>query len=117
MPNIVLCYPIQERQLEWIRRALPAEWQIINAGQDGIAEAILEADVFCGHAKVPVPWKTVVKNGRLKWIQSSAAGLDHCLTPEVVHSSISLPAICMANRLESSDLEETAEESRNCSRL
>lgn len=88
MPNIVLCYPIQERQLEWIRRALPAEWQIINAGQDGIAEAILEADVFCGHAKVPVPWKTVVKNGRLKWIQSSAAGLDHCLTPEVVHSSI-----------------------------
>ena len=88
MPNIVLCYPIQERQLEWIRRALPAEWQIINAGQDGIAEAILEADVFCGHAKVPVPWKTVVKNGRLKWIQSSAAGLDHCLTPEVVDSSI-----------------------------
>ena len=26
----------------------------------------------------------VVRRGRLKWIQSSAAGLDHCLTPETI---------------------------------
>jgi D-3-phosphoglycerate dehydrogenase len=29
-----------------------------------------------------------VRRGRLRWIQSSAAGLDHCLTPEVVASNI-----------------------------
>lgn len=88
MPTIVLCYPIEEYQLAWIQNAVPADWKVINAGQDGIAEAILEADIFCGHAKVPVPWDRVTKQGRLKWIQSSAAGLDHCLTPEVIDSEI-----------------------------
>jgi phosphoglycerate dehydrogenase-like enzyme len=37
---------------------------------------------------VPVPWPDVVRGGRLKWIQSSAAGLDHCLVPEVIASDI-----------------------------
>jgi phosphoglycerate dehydrogenase-like enzyme len=30
----------------------------------------------------------VVRQGRLKWIQSSAAGMDHCLVPSVVGSDI-----------------------------
>jgi D-3-phosphoglycerate dehydrogenase len=60
----------------------------VDAGQEGIARDILKADVFCGHAKVPVPWGEVVDQGRLRWIQSSAAGLDHCLTPEVKRSDI-----------------------------
>ena len=60
----------------------------MNAGQEGIAKAILDADIFCGHAKVPVPWSEVVQQGRLKWIQSSAAGMDHCLKPEVIASDI-----------------------------
>ena len=47
-----------------------------------------EADVFCGHAKVPVDWDAAVRRGRLRWIQSSAAGLDHCLLPSVVESEI-----------------------------
>jgi len=46
------------------------------------------ADIFCGHAKVPVPWDEVVRGGRLRWIQSSAAGLDHCLVPSVIASDI-----------------------------
>lgn len=37
---------------------------------------------------MPVPWDEVVRRGRLTWIQSSAAGLDHCLVPSVVGSSI-----------------------------
>lgn len=85
--RIALCYPLENKHLEQIRRAAPGA-EIINAGQEGIAEAILEADIFCGHAKVPMPWARVVQNGRLKWIQSSAAGLDHCLTPEVIASDI-----------------------------
>ena len=85
--RIVLCYPIEPRHLEQIRVAAPGH-EVIDAGQERIADELLEADIFCGHAKVPVPWPQVVSRGRLKWIQSSAAGLDHCLTPEVIASDI-----------------------------
>jgi D-3-phosphoglycerate dehydrogenase len=37
---------------------------------------------------VPIPWDDVVRQGRLQWIQSSAAGMDHCLVPAVVASDI-----------------------------
>jgi phosphoglycerate dehydrogenase-like enzyme len=85
--RIAICYPLEQRHLKQIEAAAPGH-EIVNAGQEGIAEAILEADIFCGHAKVPMPWAEVVRKGRLKWIQSSAAGLDHCLTPEVIASPI-----------------------------
>jgi phosphoglycerate dehydrogenase-like enzyme len=85
--RIVLCYPIEQRHLEQIRAAAPGH-EVINAGQERIAMELLNADIFCGHAKVPVPWPEVVSRGKLKWIQSSAAGLDHCLTPEVIASEI-----------------------------
>jgi D-3-phosphoglycerate dehydrogenase len=62
---------------------------IIAASQQEIPDAVREADVFCGHAKErPVDWDDVVACGRLRWIQSSAAGLDHCLVPAVVQSSV-----------------------------
>ena len=85
--RIVLCYPIEPRHLEQIRAAAPGH-EVIDAGQERIAQQLLTADIFCGHAKVPVPWPDVVRRARLKWIQSSAAGLDHCLTPEVIASEI-----------------------------
>jgi D-3-phosphoglycerate dehydrogenase len=85
--RIVLCYPIEPKHLEQIRAAAPGH-EIVDAGQERIAAELPSADIFCGHAKVPVPWPAVVKQGRLKWIQSSAAGLDHCLTPEVIDSDI-----------------------------
>lgn len=86
--NIVLCYPVEPRHVQAIQRAAP-DASIISATQQNIPEEILEADIFCGHAKErPVPWEQVVRRGRLKWIQSSAAGLDHCLTSHVVDSSI-----------------------------
>jgi phosphoglycerate dehydrogenase-like enzyme len=85
--RIVLCYPIEPRHYEQICAAAPGH-EVVDAGQDRIAAEILEADVFCGHAKVPMPWADVVRRGRLKWIQSSAAGLDHCLTPETIASTI-----------------------------
>jgi D-3-phosphoglycerate dehydrogenase len=56
----------------------------------------MEADIFIGHAKVPVDWDAVVRQGRLKWIQSSAAGLDHCLVPAVIDSNI---PVCSASGL------------------
>lgn len=85
--HIVLCYPIEPAHLKQVQAAAP-DFQVINAGQEHIATEIMRADIFCGHAKVPVPWGDVVKQGRLKWIQSSAAGLDHCLVPEVIESDI-----------------------------
>jgi D-3-phosphoglycerate dehydrogenase len=85
--RIVLCYPVDERHVEAIRKVAP-DAEIVAAEQEGIARWILEADVFCGHAKVPMPWDQVVREGRLAWIQSSAAGLDHCLVPSVVASNI-----------------------------
>jgi phosphoglycerate dehydrogenase-like enzyme len=85
--RIVLCYPLEPGHLEQIRSAVPGH-EVIDAGQQRIAVELLEADIFCGHAKVPVSWPHVVRRGRLKWIQSAAAGLDHCLVPETIASNI-----------------------------
>lgn len=87
MTRIVLCYPVEQRHRDQIAAAAPAA-HVIDAGQEHVAREILEADIFIGHAKVPVPWDEVVGRGRLRWIQSSAAGLDHCLVPAVIASEI-----------------------------
>jgi phosphoglycerate dehydrogenase-like enzyme len=85
--RIILCYPVEARHIALIEQAWPGA-EVVNAGQQRIAEELLEADIFCGHAKVPVPWDQVMRAGRLQWIQSSAAGMDHCLVPSVVESNI-----------------------------
>jgi D-3-phosphoglycerate dehydrogenase len=85
--RIVLCYPVEDRHIDQIQRAAPRA-EIVDAGQERIAAELTTADIFCGHAKVPVPWEQTVAEGRLRWIQSSAAGLDHCLVPSVVASEI-----------------------------
>ncbi len=89
MTRIVLCYPVEPRHVAQIAATAP-EFEVIDAGQERVATELLGADIFCGHAKVPVPWDEVVAQGRLRWIQSSAAGLDHCLVPSVVESSITV---------------------------
>ncbi len=91
--RIVLCYPVEPRHLAQIQAAAPGH-EIVDAGQERIAEELPTADIFCGHAKVPVPWDEVVRRGRLQWIQSSAAGLDHCLVPSVIASNIQ---VCSAS--------------------
>ena len=85
--RIVLCYPAEARHIEQIQAVYP-DATVISAGQERIAEELPNADIFCGHAKVPVPWEDTVKAKRLHWIQSSAAGLDHCLASCVVDSDI-----------------------------
>lgn len=85
--RIVLCYPVEPQHVRQIQQAAP-EAEIVDAGQAHIADELRTADIYCGHAKVPVPWDEVVRHGRLRWIQSSAAGMDHCLVPSVVDSDI-----------------------------
>jgi D-3-phosphoglycerate dehydrogenase len=87
--RIVLCYPVEQRHREQISAVAPAA-ELVDAGQEHIADEIHRADVFCGHAKVPIDWEAVVCAGRLRWIQSSAAGLDHCLVPAVVESDVTV---------------------------
>ena len=92
MPNLVVCFkdtPVEDVHIDRIRAALPGA-DIINVGQKDIAKALLEADFFCGHAKVPVDWDKIVQQHRLQWIQSSAAGMDWCLTPAVIESDIAI---------------------------
>lgn len=85
--RIVLCYPVERRHYEQIAAVVPAA-ELIDAGQQHVAAEIHQADIYCGHAKVPIDWPAIVREGRLKWIQSSAAGMDHCLVPAVVESDI-----------------------------
>jgi len=85
--RIVLCYPVECSHIAQIQAAWP-DAEIVDAGQERIANELPGADIYCGHAKVPVPWDEVVAAGRLQWIQSSAAGLDHCLVPSVIESEI-----------------------------
>ncbi len=85
--RIVLCFPNEERQRHRIAEAAP--WaEIVDVPQERIDRELWNADIFCGHAKVPVDWDAVVEQGRLRWIQSSAAGMDHCLVPSVIASDI-----------------------------
>jgi D-3-phosphoglycerate dehydrogenase len=85
--RLVLCYPIEPVHYEQIQAAAP-DYEVVDAGQERVAEELFSADLYCGHAKVPVDWDGVVRRGRLQWIQSSAAGMDHCLVPSVIASDI-----------------------------
>jgi phosphoglycerate dehydrogenase-like enzyme len=85
--RLVLCYPVEAKHLAQIQAAAPTA-EVVDAGQERIAEEIHHCDLFCGHPKVPIDWDRVVEQRQLKWIQSSAAGLDHCLVPSVVESEI-----------------------------
>ena len=90
--RVVLCYPVEPRHIDQITQTLesiePGAHEVVDAGQDRIDELLPTADVFIGHAKVPVDWDRVLAAGRLRFIQSSAAGLDHCLVPGVIDSDI-----------------------------
>ncbi|MCA9127618.1 MAG: D-2-hydroxyacid dehydrogenase [Planctomycetales bacterium] len=103
-PNVVLCYPVEPRHLEQFSKALP-ELNFVDAGQEEIGVKIFNADIFVGHAKVPVDWDAVVQAGRLRLIQSSAAGLDHCLVPSVIASEI---PVCSASGLFANQVGEQA---------
>ncbi|QDV12839.1 D-3-phosphoglycerate dehydrogenase [Rosistilla oblonga] len=85
--RIVLCYPVEPHHIAQIQAAAP-DFEVVDAGQERIDELLPTADIFIGHAKVPVDWDRVLKANRLRWIQSSAAGLDHCLVPGVIDAEI-----------------------------
>lgn len=85
--RIVLCYEATPDHVSQIQAAAP-QAEIVDAGQQRVDELLPTADIYIGHAKVPVDWGRVIAANKLRWIQSSAAGLDHCLVPGVVDSDI-----------------------------
>lgn len=88
--TIVLCFPVEpEHVKQFSGNAESYGFEVLVSGQETIGEDISRADIFCGHAKQnQINWPEIVAAGRLKWIQSTAAGLDHCLHPSVVESKI-----------------------------
>jgi D-3-phosphoglycerate dehydrogenase len=86
--TIVTCFPISDPQIKQIRSAAGQDFEVVVATQDEIEEKIFLADIFCGHAKMMLDWNRVIAQGRLRWIQSTAAGLDHCLVPAVIESPV-----------------------------
>lgn len=95
MKQLVVCYPVEDRHIKAIQQVAP-EYRLLVADQQSIPELIHQADLFVGHAKVPVDWDRVAATGRLKFIQSSAAGLDHCLAPSIIDSPV---VVCSASGL------------------
>ncbi|MDR2116916.1 MAG: protein kinase [Planctomycetaceae bacterium] len=92
MSNLVVCFkeiPVEQALIDQIH-AVWSDVNIINVGQKDIASALMEADYFCGHAKVPVNWEALVQQNRIRWIQSSAAGMDWLLVPPVIQSNITI---------------------------
>lgn len=93
--RLVLCYPVEQHHIEQMSQTLAElkddpnvrlghDVEIVDAGQERVDDLLPTADIFVGHAKVPVDWDRVLAAKRLQWIQSSAAGLDHCLVPGVI---------------------------------
>lgn len=86
--KLLTCFPLTAGQLSQLRLAIP-EWEIDHADQENVTDLIHDCDVFCGHGRHhQIDWEVVVSAGKLRWIQSSAAGMDHCLVPAVIESEI-----------------------------
>ena len=106
--NIVLGFKVNETQVKKIQSVLDrleiAANLIVRPERD-LASELQTANVFCGHIKCEVDWETIVNNGNLTWIQSSAAGLDHCLVREVIESEIQVSG---ASGLFANQVAETA---------
>ena len=91
--NIAIGYPALPIHLERIRNIDP-DFTVNLYDPTDLTDALCESDILCGHVKGPVDWESVISAGKLKWIQSSAAGTDHCLPKQVIESDI---LVCSAS--------------------
>ena len=93
--NITIGYPALPIHIERIRNIAP-DFTVKLFDPTDLTHALCESDILCGHVKGPVDWEKVVATGKLRWIQSSAAGTDHCLPAQIVESDI---LVCSASGL------------------
>lgn len=84
--KIVVHPPLDAARLERLRAAAPAaEW--VNAADEAAARAAVpDADAFLGKITPPV----LAAAGRLRWVQSFTASLEHYLFPALVEHPCTL---------------------------
>lgn len=85
--NIAIGYPAHPNHLDQIRKTLP-NITVDSHDPTDLTDALCHSDIFCGHIRGPVDWDRVISSGKIRWIQSSAAGTDHCLPKQIVQSDI-----------------------------
>ena len=81
--KIVLYPPVEERLRVAVQRTAP-DAEVLMPQEDAVLGAVAEADVFFGHHTHDI----IRGAGKLKWIQSTSAGMDALLFPEIVDSDM-----------------------------
>ncbi len=104
MKTIALCYPVEEKHLHWLADAA-AGCKLLNAGQEGIAEAIHEADIFVGSRQGTSRLGSSRRSGTTQIYPVFRGRLDHCLVPSVIESDIT---VCSASGLFADQVAEQA---------
>ena len=66
-----------------VQRTAP-DAEVLMPQEDAVLGAVAEADVFFGHHTHDI----IRGAGKLKWIQSTSAGMDALLFPEIVDSEM-----------------------------
>ncbi len=74
MPTLLLLFPLKDEQIEQIRQRIP-EWTIVSGHDTEIT------DEHCRSAEIVLGWnakmdEAVDSADRLKWVQTSSAGVD-----------------------------------------
>ena len=93
-------FPITEELMAMVRQVAPGA-TIVAATKENIAAELVDADIFYGWH----PPEVFANAAKLRWIQSSAAGLDRLLIPAVVERGIT---ITNASGLHAAAVAETA---------
>ncbi|MBI3864927.1 MAG: D-2-hydroxyacid dehydrogenase, partial [Planctomycetia bacterium] len=83
--KLVIHPTIDEARLARIREAA-GTMQVVNAGTDVVLKEIADADAFFGKLTPPL----LRAAGRLKWVQSPTASLEHYLFDELVEHPCAL---------------------------
>lgn len=82
MPTKIVVHdqlPFEEKSIELIRRTAPAA-QVVVATQEQLPAELVDAEIFFGF-HLPDVFRVA---RQLRWIQTTAAGLDKLLVPELV---------------------------------
>ncbi len=83
---------VTQAQIDQIQAAVPNANVRIAADRAGLQDAIVDADIVFGH----VPVAALARAQKLKWVQSSAAGPNALLYPEMVANDVIVTS-CKSN--------------------
>ena len=85
--RLLVALPVEEHHLHQIRRVAPGAEVEQTTDRARVVDLAPEVDVIVGWN---VSREAVQRAGRLRWIHSTAAGVDHLLHPEILERDIIL---------------------------